>query len=361
MKWHIITCGILALLGGLVSCQNANMEKAPAEMSTDSVEMETDRVGNDSVTEMTQPAADAEPIVYDNPVIPDPEGMEYAKKIPESLIVDPKSHEPLFLWKHRDYTPYWNDAVGGVEEPHLVPYLIGDGRKRGCVIICPGGAYSYRESKHEGSNIAEFVNSSWNMQAFVLEYRVKPADYRAMICDVLRAVRYVRYYAEDLGVDPDKITVMGFSAGGHLACMAAEMFDYGKAGDAIDHVSSRPDAAILCYPVISLLDEWGHEASAMNFLGNAYGDISLAERFSGELAVRKDMPPVFVFHSKKDTAVQYRNSEALAQEMTKQGLSCELRLYEEGGHGCGLALGWGGDVSGWTQDCLTWLREIKIK
>ena len=248
-----------------------------------------------------------------------------------------------------------------MEEPHLIPYLIGDSKTRGCVIVCPGGAYGYRESSYEGSTVAEFINSNWNMQAVVLEYRVKPADYRGIISDVLRAVRYVRYYAKDLGVDPDRIVVMGFSAGGHLACMAAEKFDYGKAGDAIDYVSSRPDAAILCYPVISMSAEWKHTATEENFFGAFYGDNTLAEGFSGELAVREDMPPVFVFHSKKDSGVDYRNSQMLAEAMEKLGLSCELKLYENGDHGVSLALGYGSGISEWTSDCLAWLREINMK
>jgi acetyl esterase/lipase len=247
-----------------------------------------------------------------------------------------------------------------VNDPHLLPYLMGDGQVRSCVIVCPGGGYSYLSNDNEGPVIAEYINQTWDMNAVVLQYRVTPADYNAILTDVLRAVRYVRFYAKDLGVDPNKIAVMGFSAGGHLACMAAEKFDYGKVGDAIDHVSSRPDAAILCYPVITLSESFKHAGSADRFLGAQKGDAELASFFSGEKAVRKDMPPVFVAHSKKDGVVNYQNSQSLSDAMNAIGASCTLKLYEQGGHGFGLALNSTKDSANWKNDCFAWLKEIGI-
>ena len=232
--------------------------------------------------------------------------------------------------------------------------------KRDAIIVCPGGGYSYLSNDNEGPVIAEYINSEWDMNAVVLQYRVAPSDYNAILNDVLRAVRYVRYYAKDLGVDPEKIVVMGFSAGGHLACMAAEKFDYGKVGDAIDHVSSRPDAAVLCYPVVTLLESYKHAGSADRFLGASKGSEVLAKFFSGEKAVRTDMPPVFVAHSKKDGTVNYQNSQALADAMTAIGASCTLKLYTEGGHGFGLALNSTKDSANWKFDCLNWLKELNI-
>jgi acetyl esterase/lipase len=161
-------------------------------------------------------------------------------------------------------------------------------------------------------------------------------------------------------VDPEKIIVMGFSAGGHLACMAAEKFDYGKVGDAIDHVSSRPDAAVLCYPVITLSESYKHAGSTERFLGAAKGNEVLAKFFSGEKAVREDMPPVFVAHSKKDGTVNYQNSQALANAMKEIGASCTLKLYEKGGHGFGLALNSTNDSANWKNECLAWLKELKM-
>jgi acetyl esterase/lipase len=298
--------------------------------------------------------------LYGVGVIPEPEGLLYDQSVPTSITVDASKHEPLLLWKDRAHTPYWDESLGGTTDPHLLPYIKGDGQERACVIVCPGGGYSYLSNDNEGAVIADYINKEWDLNAFVLQYRVAPYDYNAILTDVLRAVRYVRYYAKDLGVDPEKIVVMGFSAGGHLACMAAEKFDDGKVGDAIDHVSSRPDAAILCYPVITLFESYKHAGSADRFLGASKDSEVLAKFFSGEKAVREDMPPVFVVHSKKDGTVNYQNSQALANAMTAIGASCTLKLYEQGGHGFGLALNSTKDSAKWKDDCLAWLKELEI-
>ncbi len=295
---------------------------------------------------------------FETPAIPDPEGLSYAQ-MPESISVNREGHDPLYLWSNTDHIPYWDNTLPETEIPKLLPYLI-EGEDRPCVIVCPGGGYKYRSEEAEGSDIAAYANTEWGMQAFVLTYRVAPADYRSSINDVLRAIRYVRYYAKDLGVDPERISVIGFSAGGHLACMAAEHFDSGKAGDAIDNVSSRPDAAILCYPVITVSESWGHEGSTTRFLGEFVNDKELAKRFSGDLGVREDMPPVFIFHSKADNTVPCRNSEDLAKAMEAAGLSCTFKLYQTGGHGCSLALTSSYDVKNWTADCKAWLKTINF-
>ena len=293
---------------------------------------------------------------YETPVVPDPEDLPYAD-VPASISVNRESHDPLYLWSDTAHIPYWSDAFPESDIPSLRPYLI-EGEDRPCVIVCPGGAYRMRSEEAEGSTIASYANTEWGMQAFVLTYRVAPADYQSILNDVLRAVRYVRYYAKDLGVDPNRIAVMGFSAGGHLACMAAEHFDSGKAGDAIDNVSSRPDAAMLCYPVITLSGSWRHETSATRFLGEKANDPAMATFFSGESGVRKDMPPVFLFHSEADKTVPYRNSEEMAKAMEAAGLPYTFKLYKTGGHGCSLALTSPYEVKNWTADCKAWLLEI---
>lgn len=158
--------------------------------------------------------------------------------------------ENIRLWIEGK-VPFFNKEYGQPETT-LTPYLINDGKKRGCVIVCPGGAYRIR-ADHEGGPVAETINK-YGVNAFVLNYRVFPYKYPAITEDVLRAVRYVRYHADELNVDPDKIAVLGFSAGGHLANSAMCVFDYGREdGDEIDKVSSRPDGVILCYGVISLM------------------------------------------------------------------------------------------------------------
>lgn len=318
---------------------------------------------DDPTTQSTSESAPTEEpteeATYGVGVIPEPDDLPYDQSVPASITVDATKHEPLLLWKDRAHTPYWDDSLGTTVDPHLLPYIKGDGQERACVIVCPGGGYSYLSNDNEGGVIAEYINKEWDLNAVVLQYRVTPYDYNAILTDVLRAVRFVRYYAKDLGVDPNKIIVMGFSAGGHLACMAAEKFDYGKVGDAIDHVSSRPDAAVLCYPVVTLSAPYTHQGSSNRFLGFRE-DAELVKLFSGEEAVRKDMPPVFAAHSKKDGTVSYQNSQLLADAMQKIGASCTLKLYEQGGHGFGLALNSSNDSANWKNECFAWLKEIGI-
>ena len=336
-------CAVLFLFSA-VSCAKAETNNSDENTSH----------STESKAPQEQPT---EAVTYESGVIPEPDGLLYDESIPTNITVNASEHTPLYLWKDSDHTPY---TVEGAIAPHLLPYLKGDGETRPCVIVCPGGGYSYLSNDNEGPVVAEYINSEWDMNAFVLQYRVAPSDYNAILSDALRAVRYVRYYAKDLGVDPNKIVVMGFSAGGHLACMTAEKFDYGKVGDAIDHVSSRPDAVVLCYPVVTLSESYKHAGSADRFLGDAKSDPEMAKLFSGEKAVREDMPPVFVAHSKKDGTVNYQNSQALADAMNAIGASCTLKLYEKGGHGFGLALNSTNDSASWKNDCYAWLKEMNI-
>lgn len=339
-------------------CALVIFASAVACSSTQKDEKDTTAPQGDGTIASTEQPTEA--VTYDDPAIPDPVGLQFDQSIPASISVDASKHDPLPLWSSKEYTPYWDDSLEGVIEPHLLPYIIGDGNTRGCIIVCPGGGYSYLSNDNEGPVVAEYINQTWDMNAFVLQYRVTPADYRAIVSDVLRAVRYVRFYAKDLGVDPNQIIVMGFSAGGHLACMAAEKFDYGKVGDVIDNTSSRPDAAILGYPVITVSESWTHKGSAERFLGDAKANEEIAKAFSGEKAVREDMPPVFVMHSKKDSVVSYQNSQELANAMNAMKLSCTLKLYESGGHGFGLALNSSNDSANWKNDCFAWLKELKF-
>ena len=340
-----LLCAILMLVS-VVACANEQPAQADAPTTQNSSES--------APTE--EPTEEA---TYGVGVIPEPDDLPYDQSVPASITVDATKHEPLLLWKDRAHTPYWDESLGTTVDPHLLPYIKGDGQERACVIVCPGGGYSYLSNDNEGAVIAEYINKEWDLNAVVLQYRVTPYDYNAILTDVLRAVRFVRYYAKDLGVDPNKIVVMGFSAGGHLACMAAEKFDYGKVGDAIDHVSSRPDAAVLCYPVVTLSAPYTHQGSSNRFLGFRE-DAELVKLFSGEEAVRKDMPPVFVAHSKKDGTVSYQNSQLLADAMQKIGASCTLKLYEQGGHGFGLALNSTNDSANWKNECFAWLKSLNF-
>lgn len=172
--------------------------------------------------------------------------------------------------------------------------------------------------------------------------------------DVLRAIRYVRFNADRFGIDPNKIAVLGFSAGGHLANSAMCVFDYGRDdGDEIDKVSSRPDGVVLCYGVISL-KKYTHAGSKDVLIGGLENEEELANKMSGELAVKEDTPPCFIWHTQDDQAVPVWNSLDLYSALTKQGISAALHVFPHGQHGLGLAKD-KNDVSKWSELLGCWL------
>ena len=251
------------------------------------------------------------------------------------------------LWENG--TPYF-DVSFNQPEPALTPYLTHE-KKRGCVIVCPGGGYAGR-APHEGEPIAKMINEA-GIHSFVLSYRVAPYKHPVMLEDVTRAVRYVRYHASEFNIDPDKIGVLGFSAGGHLVTMAAEHFDYGKNGDVIDAVSSRPNAGILCYPVVSL-KKYGHDGTKENLLGKN-PDPKLVELLSGEFSVRDDTPPMFIWHTMEDQGVHVNNSLHLCSALKEKNIPTELHVFPYGLHGLGLAES-NENVAQWTKLLQNWLR-----
>jgi acetyl esterase/lipase len=207
------------------------------------------------------------------------------------------------------------------------------------VIVAPGGSYQRLAANHEGRQVANWFNAL-GITAFVLRYRVGPRYHHPIeMQDGLRAVRYVRAHAKELGIRADRIGFMGFSAGGHLAATVETRFDAGNpsAIDAIDRVSSRPDFAILAYPVISMTAEYSHKGSVTSLLGE-HPDPKLATEMSAELHVRRDTPPTFLFTTSTDTTVPPENSVVFYSALHKAGVSAELHVFENGPHGVGLAL-----------------------
>lgn len=258
------------------------------------------------------------------------------------------------LWENG--TPLYNEEYGQ-PEPTLTPYMAGTagGTKAGCVIVCPGGGYGGRAA-HEGEPIAQMYNAA-GINAFVLNYRVKPYRHPAMLWDIQRAVRFVRYNAWKWNINPEKIAVLGFSAGGHLACTGVTLFDYGREdGDEIDRVSCRPDAGILCYPVVSFTEPWTHRGSMLNLLGPDAPE-ELMIQMSGEKAVRDDMPPVFFWHTGQDNGVPPENSIAMALAMQKKNLPYELHIFPNGRHGLGLAPSIP-ETAQWAPLSCTWLKSL---
>ena len=250
-------------------------------------------------------------------------------------------------------------ALGETEkdQPSLTPWLAKNPNGQG-VVVCPGGGYGALAMDHEGKQIAQWLNSQ-GISAFVLKYRLGPR-YRhpVMLQDVQRAIRTVRSRAAEWKVESGRIGVWGFSAGGHLASTAATHFDGGRAGDGdpVERVSSRPDFAILAYPVITLTqEEVVHKGSRRNLLGET-PDPQLTERLSSEKQVSAETPPTFLFHTNEDTGVPPENSVLFYLALRRAGVPAELHIYEKGPHGVGL--GWSDlALSSWPARLADWLKR----
>jgi len=246
--------------------------------------------------------------------------------------------------------------VSNVHEPTITPYLAPAGLRNGtAVIICPGGGYVRLAADHEGRVPAEWL-TSLGVSAFVLKYRLKEYGHPAPLRDVLRAVRTVRANAAKWGVTPDRIGVMGFSAGGHLAASAGTLFDSpdGRTGAAIDSVSARPDFLVLVYPVIQLNTPFAHAGSRQALLG-ATPAPGLVDAMSLDTRVTKDSAPAFLVHGGTDTAVPPENSVSFFLALRRAGVPAELHVYEKGAHGFGLQPGQG-PISDWPRRCAEWLK-----
>jgi acetyl esterase/lipase len=253
-----------------------------------------------------------------------------------ALGADAGKPEPLLLW------PKGAPGALGTEDrdkPTLTPYLPPGSKATGtAVVVCPGGGYQGLAMGHEGLDIARWLNER-GVAAFVLKYRLGPR-YRhpAPLQDAQRALRLVRARAKEWGVDPGRVGIWGFSAGGHLASTASTKFDAGQADadDPIERVSSRPDFSILCYPVITFLPPYAHMGSRRNLLGDKPDD-KLVESLCNDTQVTARTPPTFLFHTTGDAGVPPENSVLYYLALRKAKVPAELHIYEKGPHGVGLA------------------------
>ena len=244
--------------------------------------------------------------------------------------------------------------------PNLTVQLAPKEKANGtAVIVIPGGGYSGRATDHEGKQIAEWLNKR-GVSAFILKYRtvneskIMPPLAPGPMLDVQRAVRIVRSKAKEFGIDPKRIGVWGFSAGGHVASTAATHFDNGKdEGDEIDKVSCRPDFAILCYPVITMTAKT-HGGSRDNLLGK-HPDPKLIEFYSNEKHVTKDTPPIFLFHTVEDKAVPIANSYMFKEACEKVNVPVKMVEYPKGPHGVGLAQK-DPVLSKWPDELEAWMK-----
>ncbi len=232
------------------------------------------------------------------------------------------------------------------------------------IVVCPGGGYGMLAMEHEGRQVAQWLNSL-GITAFVLKYRLGPRYHHpAMLQDAGRAIRTVRANAERWRLDPHRVAILGFSAGGHLASTAGTHYDAGKpeAEDPIERVSSRPDRMILVYPVIALATPYGHAGSLRNLLGED-PPRELVESLSNERQVTKDTPPTFIAHTNADKGVPAENALLFSLALRQAGVPVELHLFERGQHGLGLGDGWAGRIpaepafKAWPRLCETWLKN----
>lgn len=261
------------------------------------------------------------------------------------------TRDQAFTQSVPESAPLWPGLApysqAGDFQPSLRAFPVED--SRGAVVVCPGGGYCMK-ADHEGSTIARMLNAG-GVSAFVLDYRVKPCHYEAPLADAKRAIRTVR------AMGYEKVSIMGFSAGGNLCCSAATLYDAGnpEAEDPIERLSSRPDGFIPCYAVVSFINH-EHRGSAVSLLGEEADNPQLLRRFSAELNITEDTPPAFIWHTVADQAVPVENSLNLALALRAKGVPYEMHLFPEGAHGLGLATG-NPTVAQWCGLCQRWLAR----
>lgn len=255
---------------------------------------------------------------------------------------------------------YEGDAPGAKgTSPEDIPTITDYGYSRpdarSAVVVCPGGGYGGL-ADHEGAPVAHWLESI-GIRAFVLKYRLGPRYHHpAMLDDAHRAIRYVRAHAAELGVDPHRVGILGFSAGGHLASMAASLHDNGKGNgtlDAVESFGSRPALAILIYPVIQMWGPFTHEGSRRNLLGSDFSEAQ-ARAVSSEKNVALDTAPSFLMASFRDTVVPASNSMLFALELAAHQVPYELHVVQEGQHGFGM--GSPASPQDWRPACTAWFK-----
>jgi len=225
------------------------------------------------------------------------------------------------------------------------------------VIICPGGGYKILAASHEGADVAKELNK-WGITAFVLKYRI-PNDTTMQdksigpLQDAQRAIQMVRERAAEWNIDPQKIGIMGFSAGGHLAASASTRFGETLIANP-KNTSLRPDFSILIYPVISFMDGITHRGSRENLLGKN-PDPKVLEKYSNELAAGPKTPPAFLVHAGDDASVQVKNSIVYYEALLKHKIYSNMFIYPKGGHGFGMknktsTVLWMNQLKDWLSD-----------
>ena len=262
-----------------------------------------------------------------------------------------------------DGTSRW---VTKVAIPTMILFLPkDDATSHAAVIICPGGGYGGESYDEEGTEVAQFLTTH-GVAGVVLKYRLPEApavgdEMPVPQQDVLRAVRLVRSRASEFGVDPGRIGVMGFSAGGHLAATAGTLWDKGNpsAADPIEKVSSRPDFLGLIYPVITFEAGVTHGGTRQNLIGEKPAPAQVF-RFSAELNVTPETPPTFLMHCTDDKTVPVENSLRFYRAAAQAGVPVEMHIFEKGGHGFGMRTENVGLATTWRDRYADWMRARGI-
>lgn len=259
--------------------------------------------------------------------------------------------------------PLWPNGAPGakgtepVDIPEIQIYQPAAGTGNGaCMVVFPGGGYVNLSMEHEGQHPAQYL-TTLGMTAAVVKYRLgRRYSHPAPLQDAQRAVRYLRSRADELKIDPSRVGVMGFSAGGHLASTISTHFDAGnpESADPVEKLSCKPNFCVLCYPVVTMKDPFVHRGSRQALLG-IETDPALVESLSNETQVTDQTPPTFVFHTNADTGVPAENSINYYLALRAKRVPAEMHFYQNGGHGVGMAPG-DPTLNSWTTRLADWLR-----
>jgi acetyl esterase/lipase len=248
--------------------------------------------------------------------------------------------------------------ISGVSVPDLAAYIVPKEKATGAaVMICPGGGYGILAASHEGSDFAKWFNDR-GISAFVLKYRL-PSEktmtkqHEVPLMDAMQAMKIIRKGAGKWNIDLNKIGVMGFSAGGHLAATLSTHFNMGEKASP----EAKPNFSILLYPVISLMPALAHGGSRDNLLGAEKSD-ELIKYYSNELQVSAQTPPAFLVHAMDDTGVPVENSIEYYLALKKQKIPAEMHLYPKGGHGYGMRTEGKGSLANWPAAMEGWLKSL---
>jgi acetyl esterase/lipase len=287
--------------------------------------------------------------------------------------------ETLPVWPHLDAVKNLPDeittergkdgnhdrSITNVTEPTITIYLPSASESASAAaIICPGGGYHGLAIDKEGHDVARWLNSI-GVAGIVLRYRMPHPEISGSekpwpVQDAERALRLVRSRAGEWKIDPKRVGIIGFSAGGHLASTAGTHFEPGQvdAPDRVERFSTRPDFMILAYPVITFRDPIGHRGSRTGLLG-AQPDPKLIELYSNDEQVTAETPPTFLVHA-RDDGVKVENSLRFAAALEKAHVPHELAVFDKGGHGFGLGVK-GGEVATWPERCAEWMKKMKLR